>query len=394
MNSFTSTKDKFISRELLIELNKAGIITNVSSNCFHILGYTDKEMLNTNISNYIKYSFDDIASTRNFNTEIITKDGLKLYFDVHATPIVNDNNVESLYLSIINITKYKELEAREKMFYKMCENSKDLICRYELVPEPRFTYLNNSIESLLGYTVEECCKNPMLPFEITHPDDIHKQLAKINSKTDFSQLFEIRFKHKDGHYIWLQDYIIPTFDDNGQLIAVESITRDVTHIKEFEYRLERLGYTDNLTDLYNQNYFLKEINLLNSTVNVPVGIIVCDLDRLKYVNDSWGHLIGDALIKNTAKVLKSVFDNEQVVARVGGDEFVIIIKDKSYTEVEDLYNKLQNSITLFNERDINIPIDISIGFAYSETSVSKMQIVLDDADNHMYKNKRYKRQEA
>ena len=129
-------------------------------------------------------------------------------------------------------------------------------------------------------------------------------------------------------------------------------------------------------------------------MNVPVGIIVCDLDRLKYVNDSWGHLISDALIKNTAKVLKSVFDNEQVVARVGGDEFVIIIKDKSYTEVEDLYNKLQNSITLFNERDINIPIDISIGFAYFRNLSFKMQIVLDDADNHMYKNKRYKRQEA
>lgn len=392
MDSFITTSERFVSRELQIELDKYGNITYISFNCFDILGYTDKEMLNTNISKYLKYTYSDIASIKNFNTEIITKDGLKLYFDVHATPLLTDDNQEKLYLSLINITKYQELEAREKMFFNMCENSKDIICRLELVPEIKFSYLNPCAEKILGYSIEEHYKNPMLPFEIVHPDDYHIQMSKIDSKTDFSKMFEVRFKHKDGYYIWLQDYIIPIYDDNGQLIAVEAITRNVTDIKELEQRLEKIGYTDKLTGLYNQNYFLKEMNSLNTTINTSVGIILCDLDRLKYINDSHGHLIGNTLIKNTAKVLKSVFSNEHVIARIGGDEFVIIIKGKSCFEVKQLYNELQKAINLFNENTDSIPIDISIGLAYSETSISKMQSILYNADNNMYKNKKYKKQ--
>lgn len=390
MDSLIKAERSFLSRELQIELNRDGIITYVSSNCFDLLGYRDSEMLHNNISSYINFSFHDITERKNFNTEIITKNGSKRYFDIQVTPFVIHNRIECLHLSLIDITKYQEIGIREKTFYRLCEKSKDIICRFELVPEPRFTYLNSSVENVLGYCVEEFFNNPMLPFEITHPDDMKMQMAKIDSKTDFSRLFEIRFKHKDGYYVWLQDYIIPTFDHDGQLIAVETITRDVTHIKELEERLEKLGYTDNLTGLYNQNYFLKEVNQLNTAENTSVGIILCDLDRLKYINDSLGHLFGDILIRNTAKVLKSVFSNDYIVARVGGDEFIIIIKNKSYDEAKKLFHDLQRTIDLFNEDSNNISIDISIGFAYSETSISKMEFILDSADKDMYKHKNIK----
>lgn len=155
MDPFVNVNKKFVSRELQIEINNFGIITQITSNCYDILGYIDDEMLNSNISKYFKYNFHNLVTTENFNAEISRKDGIKLFFDIHATPlIINNNKSESIYLSLIDISKYKELECREKMLLKMFEHTKDIICRIELIPEPKFTHLSPSVEDILGYTVE------------------------------------------------------------------------------------------------------------------------------------------------------------------------------------------------------------------------------------------------
>lgn len=159
----------------------------------------------------------------------------------------------------------------------------------------------------------------MLPFEIVHPDDCEIQLSKINNKTDFTKLIQVRFKHKDGYYVWLEDYIISTYNKNGQLVAIELITINIQKKKEIEKRLEKLGCHDDLTGLFNKNYFLKEMYLLNNNINGPIGVLVCYLDRLKCINDSLAHSTGDNLIKNTGKVLQSIFNSDHAVVRTGGD---------------------------------------------------------------------------
>lgn len=382
--------NKPISRELIIVVNNIGIITEVTSNCLDILGYTNLEMQNVHISKYLNYAFDDLILMKNLNVEISRKDGEKLFFDIHITPLIVDNKNEGIYLSIIDISKYKEIENREKIFFKMLQNSKDIVCRLELVPKLKFTYLSPSVESILGYTVEEHIKNPMLPFEIVHPDDKEKQFEKIKYDTDFSKLFQVRMKHKDGFYIWVEDYVIPIFNEKKELIVVESITRNIHKRKELEQRLEKIGYYDNLTGLFNKNYLLKEIDLLNTKIDIPVGILVCDSDNLKLVNDSLGHIAGDELIKSTGKLLQSAFNSEHVVSRTGGDEFVIILKNQTFIEVERLYNKLQTYIEEYNKSNSDMPINISIGLAYSETSINSIKSTLNAADSNMYKNKRQK----
>lgn len=390
MNIFNNKKT--ISRELLIQINNLGIITEITPNCFDILGYTNSEMQNTNISKYLNYTFDDLIPIKNLNVEILRKNGVKLFFDIHITPLIIDNKIEGIYLSIIDISKYKEVENREKKFFKMLGNSKDIVCRLELVPELKFTYMSPSVEDILGYPVEDYIKNPMLPFQIIHPEDHETQFSKINPKADFSKMFQLRYKHKDGYYLWLEDYVIPTYNKNGDLVAVESITRNIQERKELELRLEKLGYYDNLTGLLNKNYLLKEMDLLNTKIDMPVGILVCDSDNLKSINDTLGHISGDKLIKSTGKILRSVFINEHIVSRTGGDEFVIILKDKAFVEVERLYQKLLIAIEQYNESNSDMPIKLSIGLAYSETSINSMEHTFNIADSNMYKNKRQKRQ--
>lgn len=390
MNVFINKKP--ISRELLIIVNNLGIITEVTSNCFELLGYSNLEMQNTNIYKYLNYTFDDLVLIENLNVEILRKDGAKLFFDIHITPLIIDNKNEGIYLSIIDISKYKEMENREKIFFKMLENSKDIVCRFELIPEPKFAYLSPSVENILGYPLEDYMKDPMIPFKITHPDDEEIQSSKIKDDTDFSKLFQVRMKHKNGYYIWIEDYIIPTFNEKKELIAVESISRNIQERKELEQRLEKIGYYDNLTGLFNKNYLLKEIDLLNTKIDIAVGILVCDLDNLKSINDSFGHIAGDNLIKSTGKLLQSLFNSDHVISRTGGDEFVVIVRNKPLVEVKRLYKKLQIAIEQYNESNPTMPIEISIGLAYSETSINTMESTMHIADSNMYKNKRERKQ--
>lgn len=388
----TFINEKPLSRELLININNIGEITEITPNCFDILGYTNLEMQNTNISKYLNYTFDDLILMKNLNVEISRKDRIKLFLDIQITPLIINNTNESIHLSIIDISKYKEIENREKIFFKMLQNSKDIVCRLELIPKLKFTYLSPSVEDILGYTVEEHMRNPMLPFEITHPDDREIQFSKIKGDTDFSKFFHVRIKHKDGYYIWIEDYVIPTFNEKGELIVLESITRNIQERKELEQKLEKIGYYDNLTSLFNKNYLIKEMDLLNTKIDMPVGILVCDSDNLKSINDSLGHTSGDELLKATGNILKSVFSNEHVVSRTGGDEFVIVVKDKPFIEVEGLYKNLKTAMKQYNKNNIDMPIKISIGLAYSETSINAMESTLNVADSNMYKNKRQKKQ--
>ncbi|MBU3111664.1 sensor domain-containing diguanylate cyclase [Clostridium lacusfryxellense] len=385
------SKINVVSRELQIVINSSGIITEITSNCYDILGYTDVEMIDTNISKYSKYTFDKSVETKNFSDEISRKDGITLFFAISSTTLIdNENKTSHIHLSLIDISKYKEFKDREEMMFRMFERAKDIICSFEIIPEPKFTYLSHSVESILGYTVEEYLENPMLVFEIAHPDDYQIQLSKTNAKTDFSKLFQVRLRHKKGHYLWVEDYIIPTYNNNGQLVAIESITRNIQEKKELEQRLEKLGYHDNLTGLFSKNYLLKEMDMLNNKIHVPIAILVCDLDKLKYINDSLGHSTGDILIKNTAKLLLSTFNSNHIVVRTGGDEFVVIMMDISCHEANGLYAEFQLAIKLHNDSNKDMPIHISIGRAYSETSLNVMQHTLDIADSNMYKNKRQK----
>lgn len=392
MDTLVNANSKFTSRELQIKVNKYGIITEITSNCFDILGCSDTEILNTNISNYLNYTFDDLVLNENFNVEISMKNGVKRFLDIHTTPLIVNNTTESIYLSIIDVSRYKESENKGNMLFKMIEHSKDIVCRVELIPNRKYTYLSPSVEDILGYKLEEHLKNPFLPFEIVHPDDYEAQLSKVQDDTDFSKLIQVRMKHKDGYYVWLEDYIIPTYNENGQLIVIESICRNIQQKKELEQRLEKIGYHDDLTGLFNKNYLLKEIDLLNNSINAPVGILVCDLDNLKCINDSLGHISGDELIKATGKILQSVFNRGYVVSRTGGDEFVVIVKNKSYIEVESLYNNLQTAIQHYNTNNSYIPIEISIGLAFSETSLNTIESTLDIADSNMYREKKQKKQ--
>lgn len=391
MTLLANSNDFQALRELHIQINTSGMITLVSPNCYEILGFTSSELLNTYLSNYISYNIHDLLTHVDVQIGVCKKNGERLFFDIVSKPLVDvTSNFIGAHLSLINISKYINIQEQYNHFVKLFEKARDLVFKYQLIPERKFIYLSPSVSDIFGYAREEYFINPNLTFELIHPDDILIQQSKTDKHSDFSKNFCTRFKHKDGHYIWIEDYLTPTFDDNGNLISVEGISRDITERKILEEKLEELSYRDGLTGLYNRTYLNKQIEMLTDDDYNSVSVIACDLDNLKYINDSLGHSTGDLLIKKVSNFFRGTFSENCILVRNGGDEFIILIPKTSLKEAKEMYSRMLCAIEDYNITN-EMTIELSSGFAYSSSSKDILEL-LSKADKYMYKNKYEKRE--
>lgn len=387
------SKDRIISflREVYIEINDQELITFISENCFNLLGYTQPEIEGKNIRDILSVVPQKYSTIASLKASVITKNGTVIPVDLAGSPIIDDNDIVGYRLSLIDISMYLKSDSHEKTINQMFERSRDIIYRAELIPTFKFTYLSPSIKEILGYSAEEHLINPMLPFQIAHPDDCDILIRKVTNSIDFSKPLPVRYQHRDGHYVWLDDYCIPIYDDNGVMVALEGFSRDITDKKQLEEKLERLSYYDGLTGAYNKHYLEKEIHVLDTERDIPIGIIFCDLDNLKITNDTMGHEFGDKLIVSTINILKDIFTENSIIARTGGDEFIIIIKYTSFGKVKELYNSLCSSLEQQNKYNSELKVGVSIGYSFSETSVGVIRHLITVADKNMYKDKQRKK---
>lgn len=283
--------------------------------------------------------------------------------------------------------KYK----KESSIFQLVESSKDIIYYYEIKPEYKHKYTSPSVEHFLGEGIlEELYNNPDTPFKIIHPDDQEIMSKKVSGDIDYSKGVIQRLRDKQGNYKWFEEYTTPLYE-NGELIAVQGIMRNIDEKvklqKNLEYRIDH----DALTDIYNRSFFEQNMGKYNDNINVPVAIILCDLDELKYLNDNYGHKKGDALIKESAKLLKRYFSENAIVSRIGGDEFAIIIINMDHTQVEFLCKALIEEIRKYNINSKDLKINISIGYAYGKHSIGEMEHLFTEADKNMYQDKREKK---
>lgn len=375
-------------REIYIEININELITCISKNCSTLLGYSMEELLNKSIHGILSFIPQNSISVTTLKSSVITKKGKVVPVDLASSPIVDYNNdIVGYRLSLIAISSY----AHEKRINQIFVRSRDFIYKAELNPTFKLTYLSPSIKDILGYDVEEYYINPMLVFNIVHPDDRYIIKRKLTNEVNFTKPLCARYQHKDGHYVWLEDCCIPIYDVNGALIELEGFNRDITDKKHLEEKLERLSYFDGLTGAYNRSYLEKQIHILNTQKDLPIGIIFCDLDNLKITNDTMGHEFGDKLIVTYFNILKDTFTKNSVIARTGGDEFIVIIKYVSLNKVNSLFATLNESICKQNKHNRELQVKVSVGYSFSETSIGLTREFINIADKNMYKSKQNKR---
>lgn len=206
-----------------------------------------------------------------------------------------------------------------------------------------------------------------------------------------AEIFSPCLYNGNGAYLW--SAASPLYNSGGNIVGAIESFRDITERKEMEKRLKYLGSHDPLTKLANRTYFEEEMSRLESGEHEPVTIIVCDVDGLKLVNDTLGHKAGDNLLVAAAEVLREPFRIEGVVARVGGDEFAVLLKNTDKESAERDCRQIYEA-TKERNKDAEIPLSLSVGFATRKDPLTSLTELFKEADNNMYRVKLHSSQSA
>lgn len=251
---------------------------------------------------------------------------------------------------------------------------------------------NKGSEELYGYSKEEAmgrCVN------ILHvPEDSERITFEVLSAVEkFGKWSgEIRMLHKNGDIGWIESMCVPIFDSNEQMIGALGINRDITdRIRETE-RLEQLAHYDYLTKVPNRFLLLERLEHLISQSKRNknhFALLFVDLDDFKDINDTKGHVFGDQVLIETALRLKQTLRDSDTVARIGGDEFVLVLENVA--NKHDVSSMIQTiSQTLNEEFMVNndkVEINCSIGVAFYPDDGTTSDSLFTTADINMYKAK-------
>jgi diguanylate cyclase (GGDEF)-like protein len=189
----------------------------------------------------------------------------------------------------------------------------------------------------------------------------------------------------DELHLHLQFSVLPGHEHDWSLVQV-ALT-DITARKRAEAYLEYLGKHDVLTKLYNRSFYVDELNRLERKGPFPVTIIIVDLNGLKLANDQMGHAAGDALLRRAGEVLNKAVDKPCYAARIGGDEFALLLPATDERDSKVVLESIENLLEVNNQFYTGLPLSFSMGAATAERG-ERLEEVVKRADLLMYEAKR------
>jgi diguanylate cyclase (GGDEF)-like protein/PAS domain S-box-containing protein len=268
------------------------------------------------------------------------------------------------------------------------------------------TYVSPQIQEILGYSAQEYIDDPQLWERILHPDDRENAKATYLRGRESGDpfVFEYRLIARDGRTVWFRDSAIVLTDAEGRPEHIQGVMLDITERKQAEERIAFLAYHDKLTGLPNRTMFDELLGLAlarGKRHGLGVVVVTVDLDDFKLVNDSLGHQAGDAILVQLAHRLSGATRETDLVARPGGDEFLLLLADLDPTPTtqgaqesvsvaaESVALRIQEALrTPFTVGDTELYVTASLGISSFPDDAVDASTLLKNAETAMFRSKR------
>ncbi|MFH1694057.1 MAG: HD domain-containing phosphohydrolase [Bacillota bacterium] len=183
---------------------------------------------------------------------------------------------------------------------------------------------------------------------------------------------------------YLEELYTPIRSDQDDIIGVTVFSEDVTDSYNHAQSILNLSYRDHLTNLYNRRHYTEELIRLDNEKYYPLSIIIADINGLKIMNDAFGHVAGDELLKNVADVFIDTFKKDNRIARIGGDEFIVLLPNTTKEKTQAFIEELKQNIGKHKVRDMIFSVSFGVATKIDDEPI---QDVVGRAENDMYTHK-------
>ena len=338
--------------------------------------FYNNDLENLEIIKYIKSIKNEFVDIKNIHN--------KLYKHIAYYDQSKNNQLIGFFIDISNEND-KELENQRNILKTIIDNVPELVFYkdnkgiYKGINRycEQF-YKNLGVENVIGKKDDELPLNK----EFTNRCVEHDELV-INTKKTLT--IDEKVPTDNGKSNIVETIKTPVINEDGEVWGIVGVVRDITEKRKYEEKLKKLSYTDSLTGLYNRAYFDDKLEEMIENKEFPIGMIMGDVNGLKIINDTIGHIEGDLLLRTISKKLKQVFDDKGCIFRWGGDEFVILLPNTSGKECEYLTKEM--SIMCNEYKNDKFNLSISMGYSVLNNENDKIDKVIAEAEEMSYKYK-------
>lgn len=382
----------------------------VSDGCVELTGYKPDQLINNST-----ISFNDLIqpeyrervregceiamkektiSREEYQIKTITGE-LKWVWEQGQALYDNKGNVIAIEGFVTDITEQKKLESELKESIRrrnvLLSNLPGLAYRCLNDNDWTMEFVSEGCYELTGYEPHQLINNSKISYnDIIQPEfrKLIRESWEVAVKNKSISREEYKIKTSNGKIKWVWEQGQAVYDNNGNVIALEGFITDITNRKKREEEIKYLSYHDSLTGVYNRGFFDTELKRLNTKRQLPLSIIMGDINGLKMTNDIFGHASGDILLKTVSDIITSCCRTEDIIARVGGDEFSVILPKTDYKMAKKISDRITKTCTEYEKDKTNkIAPSISFGFATKNNEEQPIEKILRDAEELMYKKK-------
>lgn len=294
--------------------------------------------------------------------------------------------------SLMGVLEFREsqLSKSQELYQTLADWSNNWV--FWKSAEGKMLYISPAATKITGYTSAELMVFGDHSDKLVHPEDreLWQQHLSESNQGKAPPSLDFRIITKNGEVCWLSHFCQPIFSEKGDYLGLRGSNTDISVRKKAEEQLRHLSTRDSLTGLYNRGYFDDELARLVSGRHFPVSLVIADIDQLKPINDEQGHVVGDQLIQQAASVLLESFRVDDVVARIGGDEFAVLMAGSDEAAANSALQRLRNLENKHNTAGLGLELGLSIGMVTASDS-NALEGAMLVADARMYQDKRRRR---